>query len=209
MEAQLLNLVRSEIPPELAELVAKMMAKKPGRRFQEPAEVAKALTPFFKTKNVAVKGANPNDSPAEQPDVNQGTTVPVSVPSWLASDESRAPADSVGILAKLPETTPRWEGAVELDVHVDDEWDSPSDQVTEDTKHPPWFLTAVVGSGGLTALLTGVLLAAFFFGYIPRKRGTQEPDGPKPRIEPLSPKVRESQARVSTPKTVVPKAEKE
>jgi serine/threonine protein kinase len=208
-EAPPLNLVRTEIPAELAELVAKMMAKKPRRRFQEPAEVAKALTPFFKTKNVAVKEANPNASQGEQPEVNQGTTDPISVPSWLASDGSAAPAAEVGILAELSETTPRWEGAVELDVNVDDEWDSPSDEVTEDTKHPPWFLSAVAGSGGLTALLTGVLLAAFFFGYNPSKRGIPEPRGPQPSSEPPAPKVRESQARVSTPKTVVPKAETE
>ncbi len=42
-EAQLLNLVRPDVPPELATLVAKMMAKKPGDRFQAPAEVADAL----------------------------------------------------------------------------------------------------------------------------------------------------------------------
>ena len=48
MDAQLLNFVRPEVPSELAALVAKMMAKEPGRRFQEPKEVAQALIPFFK-----------------------------------------------------------------------------------------------------------------------------------------------------------------
>src|SRR5207248_4065505 len=42
-----LNLARPEVPVELAALVAKMMAKEPERRFQTPAEVSKALTPFF------------------------------------------------------------------------------------------------------------------------------------------------------------------
>ena len=42
------NLDRPEVPVELAALVAKMMAKEPDRRFQEPKEVAQALTPFFK-----------------------------------------------------------------------------------------------------------------------------------------------------------------
>ncbi len=60
-----MNLVRSEVPAELAEVVAKMMAKKPAQRFQEPAEVAKALTPFFKTKNIAVKGSDPTASPGD------------------------------------------------------------------------------------------------------------------------------------------------
>jgi serine/threonine protein kinase len=49
MEAGALNLVRPEVPAELAAVVAKMMAKDPGRRFQTPDEVARALTTFFKT----------------------------------------------------------------------------------------------------------------------------------------------------------------
>ena len=48
MDAKPLNLVRPEVPVELAALVAKMMAKEPERRFQTPKEVAQALTPFFK-----------------------------------------------------------------------------------------------------------------------------------------------------------------
>ncbi len=47
MEATPLNLARPEVPVELAALVAKMMAKEPHRRFQEPREVADALVPFF------------------------------------------------------------------------------------------------------------------------------------------------------------------
>ena len=48
-DADLLNLVRPEVPAELASLVCKMMAKDPARRFQTPGEVAQALTPFFKS----------------------------------------------------------------------------------------------------------------------------------------------------------------
>ncbi|MGO9915366.1 MAG: protein kinase domain-containing protein, partial [Isosphaeraceae bacterium] len=48
MDAQPLNLVRHDVPSELAAAVAKMMAKEPERRFQTPADVAQALTPFFK-----------------------------------------------------------------------------------------------------------------------------------------------------------------
>jgi len=55
MEAGPLNLVRPEVPIELAAAVAKMMAKEPRRRFQTPGEVAQALTPFFKKGNAALK----------------------------------------------------------------------------------------------------------------------------------------------------------
>ncbi len=48
LEAEPLNTMRPEVPDELAALVAKMMAKDPGRRFQTPGEVAQALVPFFK-----------------------------------------------------------------------------------------------------------------------------------------------------------------
>jgi hypothetical protein len=37
---------RPEVPSELATVVARMMAKEPGRRFQSPVAVARALTPF-------------------------------------------------------------------------------------------------------------------------------------------------------------------
>jgi serine/threonine protein kinase len=48
MDAGPLNLVRPDVPVELAALVAKMMAKEPHRRFQTPGEVARALIPFLK-----------------------------------------------------------------------------------------------------------------------------------------------------------------
>ena len=43
-----LNLIRADVPAELAAVVARMMAKDPARRPQTPGEVAEALTPFFK-----------------------------------------------------------------------------------------------------------------------------------------------------------------
>src|ERR1700722_14237889 len=55
MEAGPLNLVRPEVPVELAAVVAKMMAKEPGRRFQTPGELAQALAPFFKRTETAAK----------------------------------------------------------------------------------------------------------------------------------------------------------
>jgi serine/threonine protein kinase len=62
-EASPLNLVRPDVPAELAALVAKMMAKEPDHRFQAPALVAKALIPFFKPGS-AFPGAARDDSTA-------------------------------------------------------------------------------------------------------------------------------------------------
>jgi serine/threonine protein kinase len=43
-----LDRVRGDVPVALAQLVAKMLAKEPAERFQQPADVAQALRPFFK-----------------------------------------------------------------------------------------------------------------------------------------------------------------
>jgi serine/threonine protein kinase len=56
--AEHLSLLRSDVPADLAALVAKMMAKEPARRFETPAEVASALEKFFK------KQAEPAPAPA-------------------------------------------------------------------------------------------------------------------------------------------------
>ncbi|HMC89602.1 MAG TPA: protein kinase, partial [Gemmataceae bacterium] len=48
MEAKLLNLMRPEVPQELAAVVRKMMAKEPAKRYQSPVEVVQALAPFVK-----------------------------------------------------------------------------------------------------------------------------------------------------------------
>jgi len=50
MDHRPLNLVRPQVPFELAALVAKMMDKEPARRFQTPEEVAQALEPFFRKR---------------------------------------------------------------------------------------------------------------------------------------------------------------
>ncbi|WP_435020889.1 family 16 glycoside hydrolase [Tundrisphaera sp. TA3] len=63
-DADPLNLVRPEVPAELAALVAKMMAKDPNRRFQTPDEVARALAPFFKPGKAIPRPAAP---PAAEP----------------------------------------------------------------------------------------------------------------------------------------------
>ena len=48
-EASPLHLERPDVPPEFSAVIARMMAKNPADRFQEPADVARALEPFFRT----------------------------------------------------------------------------------------------------------------------------------------------------------------
>ena len=59
--------VRAEVPAELSMLVARMMAREPAGRFQEPAEIAFALAPFFKKGGVTVVGSKRDASPVGQP----------------------------------------------------------------------------------------------------------------------------------------------
>jgi hypothetical protein len=71
-EAAPLDQVRTDVPPELAAVAAKMMAKDPARRYQRPAEVVQALAPFVQgglkatpgTESGSVVSAAPAASPA-------------------------------------------------------------------------------------------------------------------------------------------------
>jgi hypothetical protein len=95
MDAGPLNLVRPEVPVELAALVAKMLAKEPDRRFQTPAEVAQALVPFFKP------GANPGSGP--RPEISLVGQA-VSFPRPVGGE--RAPSQPATIGA-APDSAPR------------------------------------------------------------------------------------------------------
>jgi serine/threonine protein kinase len=88
MDAGPLNLVRPEVPVELAALVAKMMAKDPARRFQTPGEVAQSLTPFFKKANAAV-----NSSEVE---VSLGSQSSAGQPGGKAVSAAPQPATETG-----------------------------------------------------------------------------------------------------------------
>ncbi len=93
-DADPLNLLRPEVPAELAALVARMLAKDPARRFQTPGEVAEALTPFFKKGNAALKVFN--DGPAYSGFSLAGS----------ASDQQRSPLASAVSEGKLASTSP-------------------------------------------------------------------------------------------------------
>jgi serine/threonine protein kinase/formylglycine-generating enzyme required for sulfatase activity len=65
-EAKPLNLVRPEVPEELAAVVRKMMAKSPTQRYQTPREVVQALAPFIK----------PGAAPKSVPELSIGAVEP-------------------------------------------------------------------------------------------------------------------------------------
>ena len=113
MDAVPLNLVRPEIPVELAAMVAKMMAKEPGRRFQMPGEIARALTPFFKAPSTQSPGPSVG-MPRVEP------RVPPAQPSSAVPAPRRpqnlpvAPAPAVRRLPKSGADLVAWESLIEI-----------------------------------------------------------------------------------------------
>src|SRR5262249_15602853 len=61
-----LNEVRPDVPPELAAVAAKMLAKEPAQRYQKPSEIAQAILPFIKAGAKAMPAVHaPGEPPAE------------------------------------------------------------------------------------------------------------------------------------------------
>ena len=62
-EPQPLHELRPDVPPELSAVVAKMLAKDPAQRDQQPIEVAQALAPFIKSAGKPAAASNASVPP--------------------------------------------------------------------------------------------------------------------------------------------------
>jgi serine/threonine protein kinase len=116
-DATPLNLARPDVPAELAALVAKMMAKSPGHRFQTPGEVAQALRPFIKPgQGGAVAGPSrvapptatrpPDPAPTVAPPAGPPKPAPTPATIDLGPDDRLAPARPAA--SGQPATGPPW-----------------------------------------------------------------------------------------------------
>jgi serine/threonine protein kinase/WD40 repeat protein len=112
MDASPLNLVRPEIPVELAAMVAKMMAKEPGRRFQEPKEVAQALAPFFKSGAVNSVGSKPDVSQTSRTVADPGASKLGAAPTQPATKATPTPGAKNPAGPTQPE--PMWNSLIDL-----------------------------------------------------------------------------------------------
>jgi serine/threonine protein kinase len=159
-----LNLVRTEVPSELAALVAKMMAKDPGRRFQTPGEVAQALTPFFKKGNAAFKSPKTDVSQAGRMDAGRPVTGSVSTPTQPAT-QAEGPAVPAKKAAQPTVAESRWESLIDFR-----ETERPADPTpaVAPIGQPPWVWPSVA-----VGVLTFGLLAAWMGGVFKVKT----PDG--------------------------------
>jgi serine/threonine protein kinase len=151
MDATPLNLVRPDVPVEVAAIVAKMMAKEPGRRFQEPKEVAQALKPFFKSGHPAVQGQEPEVSRAGQ--TGSGRPVPglVSTPTQPATIDE-GPVVRPKTPAEPSSPAAPWQSLIDLG-----ETERTRDRrpALAPMRRRPWFWPSVA----VGALFLGLLIA--------------------------------------------------
>jgi serine/threonine protein kinase/FKBP-type peptidyl-prolyl cis-trans isomerase/WD40 repeat protein len=155
MEAKPLDLERPDVPEEVAAIVAKMMAKDPAQRFEQPKEVAQALSPFFRPD---AKGAEPKPSQnsqerksaAQAPEAKE--TKPAKSP--VSTVETVAEFESEQVPSQHAGSSP-WETITESNVPssktgISERLSRPSAKVSPRTRRK-----ILIGGG----VLIGVLLA--------------------------------------------------
>jgi serine/threonine protein kinase len=84
-----LNLIRPDVPAELAAFVAKMMAKDPAQRFRTPGEVAQALKPFCTKANAALKVVKADVSSTDPAKVTRSVAEAASAATQAETDADR------------------------------------------------------------------------------------------------------------------------
>jgi serine/threonine protein kinase len=169
MNANPLNLLRPEVPAELAALVAKMMAKDPRRRFQTPGEVAEALKPFFKPAASRPSGSSPEVSrinPPAPPIQTQAVTPAPAQPATPAT----APTPPVRKPSKTGAEGVAWESLIEIkedESQVDAVKPKPADlkparqkpqSAAGPVRRPPWMWPAVAAAPVLGLIALGVII---------------------------------------------------
>ena len=157
-DADPLNLVRPEVPTELAALVAKMMAKDPARRFQTPGEVAEALKPFFKTSHAGSRSSRPDVSQDGPTNAGRRLVVTASEPTLPATDAGGMAA-RVKKPAESSVAESRWESLIDLG---QEEETSADTLETDRGQRPPrkrWPVALAAGLFGL--ILLGVIVITF------------------------------------------------
>ncbi len=168
MDAGPLNLVRPEVPVELAAVVAKMMAKEPVRRFQIPGEVAQALTPFFKKGSVGAPASNAEVSQLGQPQGRPNSPASGPVPTGTATNLAPAPATPVKNPAASACPEPQWASQITFTETEPAKGPAPDIAVLK-RQNPRWLWPAVAA---------GVLLLGFVAGWavVSSKRPQERPE---------------------------------
>ncbi len=147
-DAEPLNFVRPEVPTELAALVAKMMAKDPARRFQTPAEVAEALTPFFKKGSQAISTPPAQVSQSGQRAAARPAAVAALAPRQTATPPP-APAIPAATSAQPPAPGATWQSL------TDGKGTTGSKEATPNfgpSRRPPWAAWPMITAASVLGL---------------------------------------------------------
>jgi serine/threonine protein kinase len=153
-DARLLNLLRPEIPTELAAVVAKMMAKEADRRYQTPSDVAKALVPFFAQQSAHTVSSNPGTDP-----------VVASVAGRPAAEPTRVETQAVVASVVAPAVAPAVDGGPGTESNLDERKQSEKQSAgVADAPQPvrvraSWLRPALVVAVSLaTMLVVGTII---------------------------------------------------
>ena len=192
-EPKPLNLVRPDVPVELATVVGKMMAKEPAKRYQTPAEVAKALVPFFKPGQ-ATATSRPTDAGPLQP-VSESVQETGATAPALPISSPRVPLAPLPVSVVAPAPLPAAESEAPFGVSIDTDrpvvrrrrwWSSlaPARPAARFAKPhqpgSPWRPgrnTWLAGGGGALLLMAGIVF------FLPTKDGLIRVEIDDPQIE--------------------------
>ncbi len=164
-DADPLNLVRPDVPAELAALVAKMMAKDPAERFQTPGEVAQALKPFCTKANAALKIVRRRRKLQASP-ANAGRSVAeaASAATQLETDaERRIVRPRKAVESSVAES--RWESMIDFRETEGSQEAAPD---VAPSRRSPWVWPSVA---------VGVLMVGLFAAWLGGVFKVKTPDG--------------------------------
>ena len=148
-DADPLNLLRPEVPAELAALVAKMMAKDPSRRFQTPGEVADALKPFFRKGNQP-PASGTEVSRGDRSNPGQSRPAASSAPTQPATGMRPASPPQPSVETPRPES--KWASLVDFR-ETERSVEGPSPTPPAPSKRPPGHIRGVAIAAGLASVL--------------------------------------------------------
>jgi serine/threonine protein kinase len=138
-DAKPLDLVRPDVPPPLAAVVAKMMSKEPDGRFRTPREVAESLRPFARSR------------PAGEPPAFGLINSACIPPQEICPVASHGVASGTDDLAKSHVKSPTALSLEETRLGITSASEASG-------THPRWLLPALAAGAGLAGIVLGSLV---------------------------------------------------